>query len=389
MEFIKENKIWLTLITVCVAVIGISLALILSDNRDKNDDLLLNIPVVLDHSVDELVDAFSTTEETHPVDENPPLILGGSSITVEVGASGVPGPMLCIDDYDRSVECKAVGEYDLNKIGKYSLRWVSTDSSGNTASKEFTLNVVEKKSTKASTEEVKVPALPIADAVEKYKNDNTAVGIDVSKWQGDIDWEKVADSGVEFVIIRLGVQNGFGGENTLDSFFLQNYMGAKSVGLDVGVYFYSYAVNLKEAAQQAKFVLQTIADNKLVLDLPVVYDWESWTKLSTLGMSLNDLNDCAEIFLELMNEAGLRSSIYSSKYYLKNGIWNTDYSVWLAHYTSETDYDGAYEMWQCSQTGRVPGINGDVDIDVLYKDGNKVRTSSNTAEILTLPNIVS
>ncbi len=388
MGILKDNKILITVIVLCVVVIAVALVFLLSGNEDEDESLLLDIPIVLDQSVMELVDAFSTVEEIHPVDENPPLILGGTNITVELGAGGVPGPMLCIDDYDRSTDCRVEGQYDLNKLGTYTLNWVATDSSGNTATKEFTLNVVEKKSSSSGDSETSGPALPIADAIERYKNDNTSIGIDVSKWQGDIDWEKVADSGVEFVMIRLGVQDGFGGENTLDSYFLKNYKGAKAAGLDVGIYYYSYATTLTEAAEQAVFVLETIHDNKLVLDLPVVYDWESWTKLSTLGMSLNDLNDCARIFLELMNEAGLRGYIYSSKYYLKNGIWNLDFPVWLAHYTGETDYEGAYEMWQCSCTGRVPGIAGDVDINVLYKDGNKVRVPE-TVESVTLPQAIS
>lgn len=367
MEILKNKKILITLIMICVAVIGIFLVVIFSKDSADEDEFFLNIPIVLDQSVMELVEAFSTVEEIYPVDENPPLILGGTNITVKVGASGVPGPMLCIDDYDRSTDCRVEGNYDLDKLGTYKLNWVAVDSSGNKAVKEFTLNVVEEKSTLKSDDEASAPSLPIADAIGKYKNDNTSVGIDVSKWQGDIDWKKVADSGVEFVMIRLGVQDGFGGKNTLDSYFLKNYKGAKAAGLDVGVYYYSYATTLTEAVEQAKFVLQTIEDNRIHLDLPVVYDWESWTKLPTLGMSLNDLNDCAGIFLELMNEAGLRGYIYSSKYYLKNGIWNIDFPVWLAHYTAESDYDGAYEMWQCSCTGRVPGIAGDVDINVLYK----------------------
>lgn len=387
MEILKDNKMLVTLIVVCVAVIGVSLVALFSNKEDEDENLFLDIPVVLDQSVMELVDAFATVEEVHPVDENPPLILGGTNITVELGAGGVPGPMLCIDDYDRSTDCRVEGQYDLNKLGTYKLNWVATDSSGNTATKEFTLNVVEEKIGSSGDDESEGPALPIADAIGRYKDENTAIGIDVSKWQGDVDWEKVADSGVEFVMIRLGVQDGFGGENTLDSYFLQNYKGAKAAGLEVGLYYYSYATTLTEAAEQAKFVLQTISDNKLVLDLPVVYDWESWTRLSTLGMSLNDLNDCARIFLELMNEAGLRGYIYSSKYYLKNGIWDLDFPVWLAHYTGETDHDGPYEMWQCSQTGRVPGIQGNVDINVLYKDGNKIRVPE-TVESVTLPQAI-
>ncbi len=386
MGFLKDNKIWVTLIVVCIAIIGVALVALLS-HEDEEEGLLLDIPIVLNQSVMDIVEAYETVEEVYPVDENPPLILGGTNITVELGASGIPGPMLCIDDYDRRTDCKVEGQYDLNRIGTYTLNWVATDSSGNTATKEFTLNVVEEKRS-SGNEATNGPALPIADAVERYKNDNTVIGIDVSKWQGDVDWEKVADSGVEFVMIRLGVQDGFGGDNTLDSYFLQNYKGAKAAGLDVGIYYYSYATNLTEAAEQAVFVLETIRDNKLVIDLPVVYDWESWSKLSTLGMSLNDLNDCAKIFLELMNEAGLRGYLYSSKYYLKNGIWNIDFPVWLAHYAGETDYEGAYEMWQCSCTGRVPGISGDVDINVLYRDGNKVRVTE-TIESVTLPQAIN
>ena len=194
-------------------------------------------------------------------------------------------------------------------------------------------------------------------------------GIDVSDWQGDIDWKKVKSAGCEFVFIRIGVQNGFGGESKTDTYFVDNYKGAKAAGLKVGVYFYTYATDKKEAKEQAKFVLDTLSENSCKLDLPIAYDWESWNKLGGLEMSINDLNACAEAFLSTVEKAGYNGMLYSSKYYLEKTLWRLDmtkYPVWLAHYVSQTSYAGSYSVWQCSCTGKIPGIKGDVDINVMY-----------------------
>ncbi|NLL62755.1 MAG: hypothetical protein GX241_00690 [Ruminococcaceae bacterium] len=317
-----------------------------------------------------ILENFTSVHNENEEDTTPPILIAPGYSTVLVGSTKIPAPTYCIDNIDRNVECEIVGEYNLLKVGEYHLERVARDKAGNETRKPFVLKVVKKFKKGARTESTLSEKHQIADIISMYKNEETRIGIDVSKWQGDnIDWNKVKDSGVEFVYMRLGIQNGFGGAETLDKTFISNFKGAKAAGLEVGVYYYSYARNIYEALGNAKFVIKTLEENNFVPDLPVAFDWESWSKLSAAGMSLNDLNDSAKIFIDTMREFGYDGTLYSSKYYLENGFWYLpeEYTVWLAHYTSQTSYEGSYWLWQRSCTGRVPGINGDVDIDIMKK----------------------
>lgn len=296
-----------------------------------------------------------------------PIFVTASTVTVKVGSEKIPDPMICIDDKDKKIIPTVEGYYNLNAVGRYKLTRVARDSDGHVTRFPFVLNVVSELPETSAPEPS--PKFNFSDAVARYKNDKTAIGIDVSKWQGDIDWKKVKNAGCEFVFIRIGVQNGFGGESKTDTYFIDNYKGAKAAGLKVGVYYYTYATDKKEAKEQAKFVLDTLSENSCKLDLPIAYDWESWNKLGGLEMSINDLNACAEAFLSTVEKAGYNGMLYSSKYYLEKTLWRLDttkYPVWLAHYVSQTSYAGSYSVWQCSCTGKIPGIKGDVDINVLY-----------------------
>ena len=309
--------------------------------------------------------APSAVTETYP---EGPIFVTSSTVTVKVGSEKIPEPMICIDDNDKKVVPTVEGYYDLNTVGNYNLTRVAKDSDGHVTRFPFVLNVVSEISATSSSTQT-TSKLSFSDALSMYKKSDTAVGIDVSKWQGDIDWEKVKNAGCEFVFIRLGVQNGFGGESKLDTYFVDNFKGAQAAGLKVGIYYYTYATDKSEAASQAKFVLKTLSENSFKPDLPIVYDWESWNKLGSLGMSINDLNDCAEAFLSTVEKAGYDGMLYSSKYYLEKTLWRLDtskYPVWLAHYVTQTSYDGSYSIWQCSCTGRISGINADVDINVMY-----------------------
>ncbi len=328
---------------------------------------------VLETETQEFIQQFISIHNEEEPDTRAPLILSGSSFTVEEGAEKVPGPLLCMDDVDKQVACKVVGTYDLNKVGKYSLERVATDAAGNTTRFPFTLNVIEKvkktEGEKDNTTSSQGPTLPIADAIATYKTGDNKIGIDVSKWQGDIDWQKVKDAGVEFVMIRLGAQDGFGGKPKTDSKFVQNFKGAKEAGLLVGAYFYSYSTSLEESIEQAVYVTEVLVSNDFQPDLPIAYDWESFSYLGSKNISLNEFNDNGKIFIDIMRQVGFDGYLYTSKYYLEKQVWylGPEYPVWLAHYTKQTDYAGDYVMWQCSCTGKVPGIDGYVDINVMYK----------------------
>lgn len=212
--------------------------------------------------------------------------------------------------------------------------------------------------------------ISFSNAIEKYKKSNTKIGIDVSQWQGDIDWQKVKSAGAEFAIIRVGYQKGYDGENVIDPYFINNITKAKEAKLKVGIYYYSYAKTVKQAKEQAEWVADKLKNYEI--DLPVAFDWESWSSFVTCKMSFFDINQVAHTYCNTLKEHGYKTSLYSSKNYLEK-VWypeEFDY-IWLAHYTSKTDYKNKYGMWQFCNTGKIDGINGDVDIDVLYENSEE------------------
>ena len=268
------------------------------------------------------------------------------------------------DNADRNVTCQVMGDIDTTKEGKYKVNVKVTDASGNYVDKDVIVNVIEKFE---ETPEVEIVPDKIEDMILKYKTKNTLIGIDVSNHQGDIDWESVKNSGVEFVFIRIGFGHNREAKIMEDEKFRQNLEGARNVGLKVGLYFYSYATEIREAEEQANWIVKTLNGEKI--DLPIVFDYETWKSFPTYNINIVDLNKVAKRFLDILHDNGYEGMNYSSKYYL-NTIWNlSEYPTWLAHYVSKTNYDKDFKVWQFSNTGEVPGINGFVDLDVLYLEG--------------------
>lgn len=303
--------------------------------------------------------------EINVVDREAPLIWLGKSYNVTRGSEdNLIDKIMCGDNYDNNPECVIEGDYNLDNVGSYNLVFKATDSSGNVSKKKFILNVNEASSKKESNGVKSVTEF--SDVIKDYKNDNTQIGIDVSKWQGDIDFSKLKSAGVEFVIIRIGSSTGINGENFIDSKFIQNIKNANSVGIPVGVYFYSYANSVDRAISDAKWIIENIKDYKV--ELPIAFDWENWGSFNTYELSFFGLTNMAKRFMDTVKDAGYDAMLYSSKTYLENIWMSVDYPVWLAHYTKNTNYAGAYSYWQICSNGRVDGINGDVDIDIRYID---------------------
>ncbi len=194
------------------------------------------------------------------------------------------------------------------------------------------------------------------------------LGIDVSHYQGTIDWQAVKDSGIEFVFIRLGYR-GYGSEGSLslDKNFHQNIQGAQATGLDVGVYFFAQAINEEEAKEEAEFVLQALSDYEL--QLPVVYDPESilHTEARTDNVTGEQFTKNTITFCEVIKEAGYAPMIYSNmlwEAYMLDLAQLADYPVWYADYELLPQTPYHFEFWQYSNTGRVNGISGDVDLNI-------------------------
>lgn len=296
------------------------------------------------------------------VDTVEPKIFGSSSKTVKVGYEGnLCNTVTYGDNYDGQPECHVEGDYDFNKVGKYNIEIVVTDVSGNRANYKVTLNVVDE--IKSNNNSGGGSKLQFSDAYKKYKTDHTELGIDVSEWQGDVDYEKVKEAGATFVMMRIGVKLDSGEEPALDKQFLNNIKNAKKAGLKVGIYLYSKALSSEEAIEEAEWVIEQLDGE--TLDLPIVFDWEIWSNWNSYHMSFHELNKMAHSFIDAVEDKGYEGMLYGSKFYLEN-FWDDGNfeHIWLAHYASSTSYDG-YMMWQFSNVGRIDGIYGDVDLNVM------------------------
>lgn len=299
------------------------------------------------------------------VDKTPPLIKKLTSYTVEVGDTDFYKNFFCGDNYDDRPVCSIEGEYDINTPGVYDVIFQGKDSSNNISTSDFRLNVIEKREGSTSKKKEKEERYTLySDIVSKYKTKDTKIGIDVSHFQGDIDFEKVKESGVEFAYIRVGRGGGVGKEPVLDNKFKRNIEGFNKVGIPVGVYFYSYAVSSKEAIKDATWVLKQI--KKYKVDLEVAYDFEDWADYREYNLSFYHLTEIANSFNKIIEKKGYTGMLYSSKYYLENIWFKTNYPIWLAHYTDKTDYEGSYKVWQICEDGKIDGISNLVDIDIRY-----------------------
>lgn len=297
-----------------------------------------------------------------------PLVWLGNSYSVPVNSEDdFIDSIMCADNYDSNPSCIVEGSYDLSTVGSYDLKFVAKDSSNNESIIDFTLYVYDNTNIDSSPQENNdIVVTNFEDVLNDYKTDDTEIGIDVSKWQGEINFTKVKEAGANFVMIRVGSQQGVGGEYILDPYFEENIKKALENDLKVGIYFYSYADSTKEAEKQADWVLKQI-DN-YDINLPIAFDWECYSFFNQMELSLFGLNQVAESFLEKVEKEGYDGMLYGSKNYL-NSIWKYhDYDVWLAHYTDETDYDDEYVMWQLCQNGVIDGINGMVDINILFRN---------------------
>ena len=298
-----------------------------------------------------------------------PIIMNARNITVYVGneVDFMKGLMVG-DNQTRKPIIKVEGDYDLNKVGTYGLKYVVIDDSGNETIQYFKLNVIDKPKSSPNNSSTTSGSTSnnylFSDFKNDYKNKDTQIGIDVSKWQGEIDWEKVKSAGVEFAMIRIGYQTGIGKELKIDPYFERNIAEANRVGIPVGLYFYSYASSNNEAIDQANWIIDKIKDYEV--SLPIAFDWENWSSFSNFEMNFLDLNQIAKTFINEIESNRYEAMLYSSKSYLDN-IWYTYENVWLAHYTKKTSYEGKYVMWQRSSIGKVDGINADVDLNVLYR----------------------
>ena len=231
---------------------------------------------------------------------------------------------------------------------------------------------------------------PILDSVKKnelvddnfHKNDKSEMeyiengtitshkGIDVSKYQGDIDWQAVKADGVEYAFVRLGLRGYGSGKLVLDENFGDNMRGANEAGVMAGAYFFTQAITVDEAREEAQFVLENLADYDV--PYPVVFDVEMIVgdKGRANGLTMQERTDITIAFCEAIREAGYTPMIYGNVKCFTKMLDMTrleSYDKWYAFYDDYMYFPYAVSVWQYTEKGSVDGIEGKVDMNISYK----------------------
>lgn len=199
---------------------------------------------------------------------------------------------------------------------------------------------------------------------------NTSVGIDVSKWNQEIDWEKVKAAGVDFAIIRAGYRGSSTGSLVVDPYFEANIRGATAAGVKVGVYFFTQAMDEVEAVEEASMVLELVQDYRL--DYPIFIDTEGAGGNGRAdGLTVETRTLVCDAFCRTVENAGYDAGVYASRNWYNNRIQADrleSYYIWLAEYRSVPLYEGYYHMWQYTSKGSIDGIEGNVDMNISYME---------------------
>lgn len=241
------------------------------------------------------------------------------------------------------------------------------------------------------------PVMQFSEFKKNYKTDKTMVGVDVSKYQGDINFKKMKAAGCEFVILRCYVRNNYYSKskkkyvwcNAPDTKFETYYKAAKAAGLKVGVYFFTCDYTEENMRKYTQDMIKKCKLKEKQLDFPIAFDWENydyykrahkskkWTTAQLNSNAATDLNKVVAVFEEEVEKAGFSASIYGSKSRLET-TWKKSItamnkgqnhlSIWLAHWVLKSSYSGKFYMWQVNSHGKINGISGEVDMDVAYID---------------------
>lgn len=192
-----------------------------------------------------------------------------------------------------------------------------------------------------------------------------AKGLDVSHHQGKIDWEKVSKSDVDFVIIRCGYGNDLKSQD--DKYFAQNVAGCEKYNIPYGIYIYSYALNVSDAKSEANHVLRLIKSTGAKPTYPIYIDYED---LSQNGLTPKKLGNFATAFFNKTIAAGYKAGVYANLNWWTNKLTDSrfnQWTKWVAQYNSACSYTKPYQIWQSTSTGKVPGVNGNADLNFLMQ----------------------
>lgn len=225
----------------------------------------------------------------------------------------------------------------------------------------------------------------------KFNGYTITQGIDVSKWNNTINWTSVKKSGIEFAFIRTSYRGTETGKLAKDPTAATNLKNASAAGVKIGAYIFSQAITTTEAEEEADYLLSTVKGYNITM--PLVFDFEYYEggRLSKAKLSKRKQTDICLAFCDRIKAAGYTPLVYANKSMLTSDLYASEitanYPVWLAHYTTSTDYAGDYDFWQYSSTGTVSGISGNVDMNFWYtKPGSTSSFGSGSATTqLTAP----
>ena len=218
-------------------------------------------------------------------------------------------------------------------------------------------------------------ALTVSDNYKVYAPDGKRkckIGIDVSKYQTDIDWTKVKESGVQFVMVRAGYRGyGESGKLVPDDMFEKHIQGAQAAGLDVGVYFFSQAVTEKEAQEEAQYVLELVRDYNITY--PIAFDSEKVENSDgrANALTVEERTKTAIAFLEKIKKAGYEPMVYANDRWFALNLdlrKLTDYKLWLASYREKPVFPYKVDVWQHTNSAAVPGVAGNVDMNIWFTE---------------------
>lgn len=344
----------------------------------------------------DFIDEYQPNVKTKEADEDAQeAYLIGSTVSGDIRVTVLDGAGKVISGVPFSIDIKNLGEYEDSdgdgsvyisgiKPGNYeialkelpgyvclsNIKLSVKDSVEYTALSDISYLIKTEADINAAEEDTMENTTESDDTEKKaiLSRKDAVLGIDVSKWNGIIDWEKVAKSGVKFAIIRCGYRGSKTGALVEDPYFRENLQGAKDAGIKVGVYFFTQALNEREAVEEASCVLTLLGDTKL--DYPIYIDTESASGGRADKLDVISRTTVVDTFCKTIEKNGQVAGIYASRNWFYNKLNDQElkgHRRWLAEYRETPLYTGNYQMWQYTSSGSIDGINGRVDLDLSFQ----------------------
>lgn len=211
-----------------------------------------------------------------------------------------------------------------------------------------------------------------SDAMYYHTEDGaraSTIAIDISTYQPYVDWDAVKSAGVEVVMLRVGFRGYGTGRIVLDDMFEEHVVNATEAGLTVGVYFFSQATNYDEGVEEARFTLEAISQYNIKGPVAIDTEYVDAADARTAGLDIESRTDSVVGFCDTIKSAGYIPMVYANRNWFVQCLDMTrlgDYKIWLAHYANQTDFPYLYTGWQYTNAGSIPGISGNVDLNVWF-----------------------